>query len=166
MPAKTKAKVEGIDDVKKRLKDVQRNSYRKSTIVSAAKKSGDPIVKEMRANIRATEVGQANRLAMLVGKQKISRKYDGDEFPGAFIGPKSKRPQLNFPEKGPRRFLSLYFIEFGTVKRKTKSGRETGKMQAHAPMRNAIKATVRPANRNFVNRLIDKVNDQIKKNRL
>jgi len=166
MPAKTKTRVEGIKDVKKRLKDVKRNSYRKSTIVSAAKKAGDPIVQEMRANIRGTGIGQAHRLAMLIGKTTIKRKYSGDEFPGAFIGPKNKKTQINFPEKGPRRFLSLYFVEYGTVKRKTKSGRETGKMEAHAPMRKAIQATVKPANRSFVDKLIVQVNERIRKNKL
>jgi len=164
MPAKTKTRVEGIQDVKKRLKDVKRNSYRKSTIVSAAKKAGAPLNRQMRANIRATGVGQANKLAQLIGKKKISRKYDGDKFPGAFIGPKSKQPQINFPEKGSRRFLSLYFVEFGT-KERTK-GHYRGAFPAFSPIRKAIQSEIRLANKDFVNKLIDLVNDRIKKNRL
>jgi len=163
MPAKTKTRVEGIQDVKKRLKDVKRNSYRKSTIVSAAKKSGDPMVREMKKNLASVPVDRSRALVKLIGKKRISRKYDGDNFPGAFIGLKDKN---KFTQPASGGALNIYWIEFGTDQRKTKSGRETGKMQAHAPLRKAIKATVRPANRSFVNKLIEAVNDRINKNRL
>jgi hypothetical protein len=169
MPAKTKARVEGIDDVKKRLKNVRRDSYRKNTIVSAAKKSGKPMASAMKANMKAVPVERTRELAKLLGSVKIPKQYSGDEFPGAFIGLKEKNNFTVAASEGKNvdnpedmtGALNVYWIEYGT---KERSGR--GSLPAYSPIRKAIKGTVRSANRNFVNQLIDKVNDQIKKNRL
>jgi len=169
MPAKTKAKVEGIDDVKKRLKDVQRNSYRKTFIVSAAKKSGKPMASAMKANMKAVPVSRSRDLAPLLGTTKIPKKYSGDEFPGAFVGLKDKSEftvsasegrAVNDPEEMTGA-LNVYWIEFGT---KERDGR--GQLEAHSPLRRAIKGTIGRSKKNFVNELIEKLNDQIKKNRL
>jgi len=125
MPAKTKAKVEGIDDVKKRLKDVQRNSYRKTFIVSAAKKAGKPMANEMKANMRAVPVSRTRDLAKLLGTKKIPKKYSGDEFPGAFVGLKNGNKFTVKASAGKKvskeedmdGVLNVYWIEFGTGSR-------------------------------------------------
>ncbi|AFH22601.1 hypothetical protein OSG_eHP30_00230 [environmental Halophage eHP-30] len=169
MPAKTKAKVEGIDDVKKRLKDVKRNSYRKTFIVGAAKKAGKPMANEMKANMRAVPVSRTRDLAKLLGTKQISKKYSGDEFPGAFVGLKNGNKFTVKASAGKKvskeedmdGVLNVYWIEFGTGSR---DGH--GQLPAYSPLRNAIKSTIRGSNRNFVQRLIERVNDQIKKNRL
>jgi len=169
MPAKTKARVEGIDDVKKRLKNVKRNSYRKSAIVSSAKKSGKPMVSTMKANMKAVPVDRTRDLARLLGSKQIPKAYSGDEFPGAFIGlkngnkftVKASAGKKVSKEEDMEGVLNVYWIEYGTGSR---DGH--GQLPAYSPIRRAISSTIRPANRDFVNKLIEKVNDQIQKNRL
>lgn len=160
--ARKDIKVRGIEEARRKLKDVHDNALRKRIIVSAAKYASKPVLKDMKNNISG-KVKKGELLADKLIQKTIPKKYKGDENPGSWTGPKKSDIAIK-TERG--RALSIYWVEYGTDFRMQKSGRETGRFPKFAPLRNAILKNYRGAKASFEDSLIRAINNRIKRNAL
>jgi len=174
MPGRQKTTVKGIGEARRKLKKVGRNAVQERTIVSAAKKAGSPTLSKMKANVIRSE-RNAVLLSRKLGIKKIPSKYGGRDFPGAFVGVMGTAPKFwttyankKSSNQSENTVLNLFWIEYGTEKRKTDTGRSTGRYEPRqkAPMRRALSSTYKTAFGAFRGKIVQAVNNRVRRNAL
>jgi len=164
----SKTLVKGIDEARRKLRDLRDNAVTERVIVSAAKKEAEPVLSAMQSNL-STTVDRAEELSSKLGVKKIPRGLGGADAPGALVGLKKKSDfTIDTSEKDEdNKALNIYWIEYGTEKRRqTSTGRSTGKFPAFSPLRDAIRSYRDGAESNFKGNIVDAVNRRIKRNRI
>jgi HK97 gp10 family phage protein len=131
---KVSARIEGIEDVARVLRKIPR-AFSDKILLSANRSSARILVKKEK---ELAPKGRTLRLVNSIGTEKVSKI-------GVAVGPKRRAGRFSRSKDklvGAFKGHHAHLVEFGTRRRKTKSGRNTGIMPAHPFVRPAFKQSI------------------------